>query len=98
MKDIIELGNRYGVPNFLEKSGDNRYILRFANNDEAMYCRLGLLEGHDWEDKEYFFIDPSGGPFLSIGCEISEGLVINRITEEEEDGKKVWVVYTRGEQ
>ena len=94
MTDNIKLGNRYGVSNFLEKSGDNRYVLRFENEKEGEYLRIGLLEGHSWEDKEYFFIDPSGGPFMSIGYEVSDGLVISRITEEGEDGKKVWVIYT----
>lgn len=93
MEEIIKLGNRYNAKNFLEKSGDNRYVLRFENDEEGSYCRVGLLEGHSWEDNEYFFVDPSGGPFLSIGSEISEGVVINRITSEEEGGKHVYVIY-----
>ena len=82
-KKIIELGNRYGVNNYLEEVGENKYALRFSNPEEGEYCRVGLAEGHSWEDHEYYFVDPSGGPFLSVGRPINEDLEITRIYLEE---------------
>lgn len=82
-KKIIELGNRYGAKNYLELIGDDTYVLRFSDPQEGNWCRVGLAEGHSWEDHEYYFVDPSGGPFLSIGNKITEDKVITRIYLEE---------------
>lgn len=78
--EIIELDNRYyGVHNYLELVDDNTYALRFSREEEGDYCRVGLAKGCKWEDNEYYFIDPSGGPFLSIGSTIKPDTVITRI-------------------
>lgn len=82
-KKIIELGNRYGAKNYLEEVGENKYALRFKDPKDGEWCRVGLAEGHSWEDHEYYFVDPSGGPFLSVGRPINEDLEITRIYLEE---------------
>lgn len=79
MKEKITLSNRYGVQNYLELINENTYAFRFGNEEDGDYCRVGLAEGFKWEDHEYYFIDPSGGPFLSVGSEIEPGVTIKRI-------------------
>ena len=39
------------------------------------YCRIGFKEG----DKEIEFVDPSGGPFLSVGQRLDKTHVIESI-------------------
>ena len=82
-KKIITLGNRYGAKNYLEEIGDNKYALRFSDPKEGEWCRVGLAEGYSWEDHEYYFVDPSGGPFLNVGRELTDDLAIKRIYLEE---------------
>lgn len=85
MKDIIKLYSRY-EPKYLYKVSDNplQYELKTLE-----YLRIGFKEG---SDNECTFIDPSGGPMLSLGDKI-EGLIIkniysNGIIEFEKDEKE----------
>lgn len=78
----IQLSNRYGDKNYLEKIDENIYILRLAENSKD-YCRFGLREGHDWEDKEYDFVDPSGGPFIQINNYCINDKPVKYIYEQE---------------
>lgn len=78
MKDTIELPCRYpNDRNWLERVGDEsskRYILH------TQYAfRIGFKE--DAPD-EYTFIDPSGGPFISIGSTV-EGNTVKSIVKED---------------
>lgn len=82
-KNIINLGNRYGAKNYLELVDEDTYALRFSDPQEGSWCRVGLAEGTKWEDHEYYFVDPSGGPFLSVGTPITEDKVVDRIYSEE---------------
>ena len=61
----IQLSNRYGDKNYLDKVDEHIYILRL-DPKSGDYCRFGLRESHDWEDREYDFVDPSGGPFIQV--------------------------------
>lgn len=61
----IDLRSRYGYKNYLEQIDEHMYILRLDERTKD-YCRFGLKEGFDWEDHEYEFVDPSGGPFIAV--------------------------------
>lgn len=56
-KELIGLKTRYGVKNYLAKLDDNTYLLEI----ETPYIGHGTTE----DGKEY--IDPSGGPFITVG-------------------------------
>lgn len=82
-KNIIELSNRYRAKNYLEEVAENKYALRFGDDKEGDWCRVGLAAGTSWEDNEFTFVDPSGGPFMSVGGLIKDGLTIKRIYAED---------------
>jgi hypothetical protein len=79
-KEII-LGNRYKVMNRLVEIEKDKYKFVPHDPEEAKYMRVGLRDGYKWEDKEYYFFDPSGGPFVCIGAEFDElpGKEVSRI-------------------
>lgn len=80
MNKRFELGNRYGDKNYLEQISDNKYILVFDESAEASSnYRVGLADEHQWEDHEYYFVDPSGGPFISVGASLFGGDEVTRI-------------------
>lgn len=79
---VIELGNRYRVKNKLVSNDGYKFYLEFGNDFEADYCRFGLKEGFTWDDNEYDFVDPSGGPFMRVGSQIDD-YMIERITSED---------------
>lgn len=62
MKEI-KLSNRYGDKNKLVQESDKIWRLELATN----YYRVGIIEG---KDNEFSFVDPSGGPFISVGGNI----------------------------
>ena len=62
--DKIELKSRYGDIHILEKIEDKKY--KFLPSDE--YMRVGLTEDRN----KYYFVDPSGGPFISVGSILPE--------------------------
>ena len=82
---IINLGNRYRTENQLvqSKTDPNKFFLIFGDIQEADWCRVLYKEGEkDYNCKDYFAVDPSGGPFMAIGNQIDD-YVIERISEEE---------------
>lgn len=61
-KKSIELYNRYHSKLWLEFIEDNKWVLK-GDNDAMDYYRVG----YEHDNKSIRFIDPSGGPFLSVG-------------------------------
>lgn len=70
-KDII-LPNRYGDKNRLVHVGENTYVLNFDPNGSC--CRLIF----DEDPGSIKAVDPSGGPFISVGDEV-DGRVVKEI-------------------
>jgi hypothetical protein len=69
--------NRDGVEYQFEKVNDNTYTIV----GDLTYWRYGGREDQDQMDfMDLGFVDPSGGPFISVGSEI-EGRRIVRISE-----------------
>jgi hypothetical protein len=67
--------NRYGDEYTFEKIDDNTYTIV----GDLKYWRYGGKEGQEQMDfSDLGFVDPSGGPFVSIGYQI-EGRKVNRI-------------------
>lgn len=59
MNDPIKIRGHYGAHTCsLNKVSDNSYELELVDD----FCRFGLAEGGG-----YFFVDPSGGPFMAVG-------------------------------
>lgn len=82
---IINLENRYRAHNSLVQSqtDSNKFFLIFEDLQEACWCRVLFKEGEkDYNCKDFFAVDPSGGPFMALGNQI-EDYVIERISEEE---------------
>lgn len=74
MKPEIQLNSRGGINNRLVRVGgedSTEYELKTPFNYRVGFTR----------DKNYPFIDPSGGPFMTIGSEI-EGHKIKAIHED----------------
>jgi hypothetical protein len=68
--------NRYGDEYRFEKVNDNTYTIKGDLN----YWRFGGKEGQESiDDNDLGFVDPSGGPFISIGYMI-EGRPVKRIS------------------
>jgi hypothetical protein len=67
--------NRYGNEYTFEKIDENTYTIV----GELSYWRYGGREGQPEMDfSDLGFVDPSGGPFISVGYVI-EGRKVNRI-------------------
>lgn len=74
----IKLPNRYGYNVFLKHvDGDN--WLFDGDNDAFEYHRLIYEHG---EDKKIHAVDPSGGPYLSIGYIVDGDKAVTNITFE----------------
>jgi hypothetical protein len=72
--------NRYGDEYSFEKVNENIYTIV----GDLKYWRYGGREGQPEMDfTDLGFVDPSGGPFISIGYQI-EGRVIKRISAQGE--------------
>jgi hypothetical protein len=68
--------NRYGDEYTFEKVGENTYTIKGDLN----YWRFGGKEGQQGiDDNDLGFVDPSGGPFISMGYMI-EGRAVKRIS------------------
>lgn len=81
IKIMIKLYNRYGDKNYLDQVDEHIYILRLDPRSES-YCRFGLREGHEWEDNEYDFVDPAGGPFIQVDSYEINGKPVKRIYKQ----------------
>lgn len=66
-EDKIRLPNRHNERVYLEKVGDNKYKLICGT-----CLRVGIINNND---NQYSFIDPSGGPMISIGSKLPVGTV-----------------------
>jgi hypothetical protein len=68
--------NRYGNEYTFEQIDANTYTIK----GELDYWRFGGKEGQDGiDDTDLGFVDPSGGPFISIGYMIN-GRPVKRIS------------------
>lgn len=74
MKEVIKLNSRYKEDNRLIRIG-NDSSLKYQLETELDTWRYGIIEDNP---DEYSFIDPSGGPFITIGTEI-EGHIVKSI-------------------
>lgn len=74
MKSEIQLSSRYGENNILVRIGDEN-SLKYQLKTSIDTYRIGIIEDNP---DEYSFIDPSGGPFITVGSEI-EGHVVKAI-------------------
>lgn len=81
MKDIINLRSRYNEVHKLIRIGDeNSHLYQFKPSDD--YYRVGY---NDDSFNNYQFVDPSGGPFISVGMELPEvGKKVKAISRNEE--------------
>lgn len=73
MKSEIKLNSRDGDSNKLVRIGEEdslKYKL-----ESKFYYRAGIIEDNP---DEYSFIDPSGGPFITVGSKI-DGHVVKAI-------------------
>lgn len=66
MKSEIQLSSRYGEDNRLVRIGGED-SLKYQLKTSIDTYRAGIIEGNP---DEYSFIDPSGGPFITIGSKI----------------------------
>jgi hypothetical protein len=72
--------NRYGTEYVFEKTGDNTYTIK----GDLKWWRYGGREGVEGVNQNNLgFVDPSGGPFISMGYEI-EGRKITNIAVNSE--------------
>ena len=79
-KDIL-LKSRYGETHRLERIGEsNSHLFLFVPSDD--YYRVGFSED---EKDSYDFVDPSGGPFIQVGCVLNcINKVVKAITKSED--------------
>lgn len=79
-KDIL-LKSRYGEIHRLERiGGSNSHLFLFVPSND--YYRLGFSGD---EKDGYDFVDPSGGPFIQVGCKLNGiNKVVKSITKSED--------------
>lgn len=70
LPDCIDLDNRYGDKIMLEQVDGYKYKLTFNPADLGEFLRLGYDKVNDDGDINYTMVDPSGGPYLTIGTQI----------------------------
>ena len=68
----ITLPNRYGLDIFLEYLQDEIYLLK---GDLNCLSVIGMNE----ETKNVVAVDPSGGPFITVGFVPKNGLIVTKI-------------------
>lgn len=66
-EDKVKLPNRYNERVYLERVGDNKYKLICWT-----YLRIGIINNND---DQYSFVDPCGGPMISVGSKLPVGTV-----------------------
>ena len=72
----IQLFNRDYASIWLEHVKDNWYKLNAENDLYLNYLRFGLDE-----DGKIYFVDPPGGPYLSLGDKLKDKF-INKIVND----------------
>jgi len=80
---MIKLYNRYGDDVHLEPISENKYILKCSGE----HVRVGFDSDEDYKNHNYSFIDPPGGPFISVGKEI-DGMKVSKIGVEDNE----WII------
>lgn len=70
----INLDNRYGAKLWLERLDKGLWILNSEKKEDLGFMRIIYKEN----GKDIEAIDPSGGPFLSVGT-VLEGYIIEEI-------------------
>ena len=79
----IKLYNRYKEHNYLKHVEGDKWELVLGNKNNWNYVRVIRQEGeHEIDDNNLYAVDPPGGPFISVGSEIS-GMIVYKITSEE---------------
>lgn len=68
----INLYNRYGSKIYLENVENSTYILKGDTDYVSVICE-------DEKTKNVVAIDPSGGPFISIGFKPIKNLIVTKI-------------------
>lgn len=75
--------NRYGDVYDFKKIGDNEYTI----TGDLKYWRFGGKEGQqDIDMTDLGFVDPSGGPFISVGMKIEQREIV-RISASNDDDR-----------
>ncbi len=82
-KNEIPLFNRYGSKVFLEHKENNIYYLK---GDEDALMAVGVTFNGNLNN--ITAVDPSGGPYISVGSEIIKGYIIESI-ESTKEGCKI---------
>lgn len=67
MQKVIKLNSRYKTNNVLIRTDDKESLI-YKLKPEFECCRVGIIEDNP---DEYYFIDPSGGPFITKGTIIN---------------------------
>lgn len=86
MNDIIKLKSRYNTKNYLERvvMDNNSKLKTYVLITDSILIRVGRDTG------EYKFIDPSGGPMITVGCKLKEvNAVVKSITFNKDYG---WII------
>lgn len=67
---MIKLFNRDGLNLWLERIGENFYMLKSDEKSKwgLEHLRVGLSD----DKNRYSFVDPSGGPFLNVGYKLKD--------------------------
>ena len=67
----IKLHNRYHSDIWLENIGNNLWYINSKSQEDLNYMRIIYYE----DNKSIYAIDPSGGPFLSVGAKIDDYII-----------------------
>lgn len=67
MEDVIKLKSRYKIENYLRRVGTSDSKDFYLDTKYAY--RVGFVDEN--QSDSYQFVDPSGGPFISVGSEIN---------------------------
>lgn len=66
MEKVVKLNSRYHINNTLTEIDEHKWVLKSSEGD---HIRLGI---DNKDNTKYVFIDPPGGPFMSINHVIDE--------------------------
>lgn len=81
----IKLYNRDGADLYLENCGVN--LWKLSVDDKHKYVLGYIRVGYEIDNKTINFIDPSGGPYLSVGQRVNKDYVISSIIEADKQFK-----------
>lgn len=96
-KKRINLYNRYYKNVYLEDIGNDSYQLH-GPDESFSYMRIGFNNNVGTSDyTDINFIDPDGGPFLSVGSKLDNNLIINHIMSIEIERKAVYILKLKKE-